>query len=372
MSATHRVEQGPGAAGIDRRRRACLGALLLAGTGVGPVRAEAAPGGAAPVAGPLERPATVLRDPRRAMLLGLARAGARTVSVGSHGVVLLSDDDGATWRQAASVPVSVTLTAVRFVTARVGWAVGHQGVVLRTDDAGEHWTRQLEGRAIAQLLLADAVRRGDARAEAEARRAVEEGADKPLLALHFRSEQEGLVVGAFGLVLATTDGGRHWTPQGDRLDNPKGAHLYTIDRHEDTVLIAGEQGLLLHSGDGGRSYRRVPTPYAGSYFGVGRDAAGAWVLAGLRGTVLRSDDQGRRWATLASPVPASVTALTRDRDGTLWLANQAGQLLRPTAAAAPLQLAAQTAAQQPADLLRLDDGRMLIAGWNGITRVSLR
>jgi photosystem II stability/assembly factor-like uncharacterized protein len=65
-----------------------------------------------------------------AYLTGIARAGKRLVAVGERGIVVLSDDDGATWRQ-ASVPVSVTLAAVQFPTPTQGWVVGHYGVVLR-------------------------------------------------------------------------------------------------------------------------------------------------------------------------------------------------------------------------------------------------
>ncbi len=361
----HRVE------GV--RRRAHAGGLAVAGS-LRVFAAAALASGllaavalAAPVAPPLERAAPQLRQPQRAALLGLAQAGARVVAVGERGAVLLSDDAGATWRQAQSVPVSVTLTAVQFVSPQVGWAVGHQGVVLKTEDAGEHWARQLDGHAAAKLLLAAAQAQGDAKALAEAQRAVDEGADKPLLALHFSNAQEGRVLGAFNLMLSTQDGGKSWQAQSARLPNPKGAHLYAIAEDGQELLIAGEQGLLLHSSDGGQRFERIPTPYGGSFFAVTREASGAWLLAGLRGNVLRSTDAGKTWAALASPAPVSVTGLLRDAQGQVWLANQAGQLLQAQGAA--LQLVQATPAQQPAALLRLASGELLIAGWNGITHV---
>lgn len=318
---------------------------------------------------PLERPAVVLSDPRRAAMLGLAQAGRRVVAVGERGAVLLSDDAGQHWRQAAGVPVSVTLTAVQFVDEQRGWAVGHQGVVLHSADGGEHWTRQLEGQAVAQLLLRDAESHGDAKAVAEARRAVQEGADKPLLALHFVNEREGFVAGAFNLMLATQDGGQTWQAISSRLPNPKAAHLYALHREGAEVLLAGEQGLLVHSSDGGQHFERIATPYAGSFFGVTRSGDGAWLVAGLRGNVLRSTDAGKTWTTLTDAPPVSVTALLRGASGQVWLANQAGQLLTPDGDAAKLRLVSPTAAQQPASLLQLADGGWLIAGWNGITRV---
>ena len=57
-------------------------------------------------------------------ILAATRAGKRIVAVGDHGVVLLSDNDGKTYRQAKTVPVSSTLTAVAFTDASTGWAAG--------------------------------------------------------------------------------------------------------------------------------------------------------------------------------------------------------------------------------------------------------
>ncbi|SDP62050.1 Uncharacterized protein SAMN05216303_105357 [Rhodoferax sp. OV413] len=324
---------------------------------------------------PLERPATVLRQVNQAALLGLAQAGSRVVAVGERGAVLLSDDAGLSWRQAASVPVSVTLTAVQFVNARTGWAVGHYGVVLKSEDGGEHWSRQLDGRGVAKLMLQDAQAHGSTKNQTEALRMVQEGADKPLLTMHFVNEREGLVAGAFNILLQTLDGGATWQAIASRLDNPKVAHLYALYRDGAQLLLVGEQGLLLHSADGGQHFERIATPYAGSYFGVTIEASGAWLVAGLRGNVLRSTDSGRSWTALANPAPVSVTGLLRDTQGgqgtqAVWLANQAGQLLTPEVGSNRLRLVRTSSSQQPASLLRLADGTLLMAGWNGIARVT--
>ncbi len=56
----------------------------------------------------------------------LGPGGKRIVAVGDHGIVLLSDNDGADFRQAKSVPVRSTLTAVCFVDDKTGgrWGIG--------------------------------------------------------------------------------------------------------------------------------------------------------------------------------------------------------------------------------------------------------
>jgi photosystem II stability/assembly factor-like uncharacterized protein len=48
----------------------------------------------------LQQPAIPTAKAKRAVLLGLTRAGERLVAVGERGIVLLSDDAGVNWRQA--------------------------------------------------------------------------------------------------------------------------------------------------------------------------------------------------------------------------------------------------------------------------------
>ncbi|MCL4761358.1 MAG: glycosyl hydrolase, partial [Burkholderiales bacterium] len=139
----------------------------------------AAAGHAVPAAAPGHESAFRAPLAAKAPLLSIARAGARLVAVGDFGVVVLSDDDGRSWRQAQAVATRQMLTSVAFVDAQRGYAVGHGGTVLATADGGETWTR-----------LHDA------------------GVDDVLLSVWFGSAQRGLAVGAFGFALATADGGR--------------------------------------------------------------------------------------------------------------------------------------------------------------------
>ena len=298
------------------KRRNVLGALAAAGA--------VAAARAAPVGPALDRPALMLRTPASAVLQAAARADRRLVAVGERGLVLLSDDEGARWRQVPT-PVSVGLTAVRFADARRGWAVGHGGVVLASRDGGEHWTRQFDGHQAATLLLKHAQSSGDQQAIADARRLVAEGADKPLFDLQVSDRGRLWVVGAYNLAFHSDDGGDHWVPL--RLDNPKGLHLYALRARGPELVICGEQGLVLRSADGGASFQRIATPYQGSYFTLELPGEQEIVVAGLRGNVWRSSDSGRVWVRQAVPLEASITASALDAQGRLLLASQAGMLL---------------------------------------------
>lgn len=350
---------------LNRRR-------WLAMTATMPLAAQSGLAGAATaLPAPLERAATKLRQPERVAMLGVSRAGgSRIVAVGERGAVLISDDDARSWRQAAVVPVSVTLTAVQFVDARVGFAIGHQGVVLRSDDGGEHWARLLEGAGVAKLQLSEALALARPAAIADAERAVQEGADKPLFALHFSSASSGTVVGAFGIAITTTDGGKSWASIRGRMDNPKGAHLYSLSQRGQDLLMAGEQGLVLHSADAGRTFARISTPYQGSWFCAVHDADAGWLVAGLRGNAMRTTDGGRNWNSLKSPAPVGYTAALVNPAGDVLLANQGGDVVRCSIGSQDLVPLMRTAAQQPGTLLPLRDGSLLLAGWNGLTRAK--
>jgi photosystem II stability/assembly factor-like uncharacterized protein len=112
-----------------------LVAALMAGGFAPEVRAQLDPKDAANLPAEIEPLAAT------SLLLDLGLAGKRLVAVGERGHVLLSDDQGATWRQARSVPTRDMLTAVYFVDADYGWAVGHDETILNTTDGGETWVR---------------------------------------------------------------------------------------------------------------------------------------------------------------------------------------------------------------------------------------
>ena len=59
--------------------------------------------------------------PPHMLLTNLTRAGTHIVAVDEHGAVLLSDDDGKTWRQTSREAASAMLSAVALGGAPSGW-----------------------------------------------------------------------------------------------------------------------------------------------------------------------------------------------------------------------------------------------------------
>jgi photosystem II stability/assembly factor-like uncharacterized protein len=280
----------------------------------------------------LARPALAVRDPEKSVLLAATHAGPRIVAVGERGVIVLSDDGAKTWRQARQVPVSTSLTCVRFADAHNGMAVGHGAVILRTYDSGDTWELASDGRKLAATaqLAADArAVAGDARAtqlQKEAALLVHDGPDKPLLDLHYLDGKRAVATGAYNLFFETNDGGATWQSLLERLDNPKGFHLYAIRIQGDTWFIAGEQGLILRSTDGGKTFSTLPSPYEGSWFTLEVTAGNEWVVAGLRGNAFHSTDAGGTWNKIEGLPPTSILSATQAPNDAVLLANQAGEL----------------------------------------------
>ncbi|KAF1025961.1 MAG: Ycf48-like protein [Pseudomonas sp.] len=320
---------------------------------------------AAPVSDVLLRPALIVSSPAHAVLIDITRAANRLVAVGEQGVILLSDDNGQRWRQ-ASVPVSVSLTSVSFASASQGWAVGHAGVVLHTADGGEHWALQLDGKQAAQRVL-EAVPADDPRQLKAAQGFVADGADKPWLAVQFSNEREGTVVGAFGLILHTRDGGITWQSWVDRLPNPAGNHLYAIVARDARIFIAGEQGTLWASTDGGARFTRLPSPYDGSFFTLDLSPEGDVLVAGLKGNVWRSSDQGEHWTAVSNPFNSSVMAARSLGHAGVMLADQSGHLLL---AAPGSELREQGMSTAIASFIQAADGQWITVGARGIQQVK--
>ncbi|WP_158598086.1 WD40/YVTN/BNR-like repeat-containing protein [Noviherbaspirillum saxi] len=274
----------------------------------------------------MDRAALQARQPSRVVLLDAAYAGDTVVAVGERGLIVRSADEGRSWQQAV-VPASATLTAVSFQDEKHGLAVGHGGLVLATEDAGRSWQKRMDGRQIAQLMLASAERSGQERALAQARQLVADGPDKPLFALLQLDGRRMLAVGAYNIVLRSEDGGRSWTVPDAPLDNPQASHIYAARARGTRVLLAGEQGLILLSEDGGKNFRRLPAPYRGSFFTAEITADGGILVAGLRGNVWHSPDGGAHWHVRRTSSQATVTHSSLLGDEPL-LSTLSGQLLR--------------------------------------------
>ena len=240
-----------------------------------------------------------------ALLLAVAKAGSRLVAAGEHGIVLLSDDEGATWRQAEEVPTRTTLTALSFVDDKHGWAVGHGAQILETADAGGHW-RVLSG---------------------------EMNGENSLFSVLFEDAQRGLAVGPYGYAIATTDGGKTWDTLtvGEGDDAERHLNHVMADRGGRLYLMAETGGVFI-SDDAGATWRLVQTPYEGSLWSGLVRQDGSVLALGMAGHALLSRDRGETWKELATGVDQSLTGAAELPDGRLVLVGLGGAMSTGSAA----------------------------------------
>jgi photosystem II stability/assembly factor-like uncharacterized protein len=322
----------------------------------------------------LHSAASQVPNPQKAVFTGITRAGERLVAVGERGLVLLSDDNGQHWRQAV-VPVSVSLTSVRFADATSGWAVGHAGVVLATRDGGESWTLQLDGVRAAELELlaaqrdlADAVDTDAAQSRVQtAERMLAEPADKPFLALAVTGPGHVLVVGAYGLAMRSDDAGASWRSVMGQLDNPSGLHLYAIARQGDAWLLAGEQGYLARALDG-EHFQQLESGYPGSLFTMATRADGAVLIGGLKGNAFVLGPDAVNPEPLPTLAGVSFTDAIPLSGKRVLLANQAGGLF----ASSDGRLAAfrEPLRKPVSGVVEAGDGSLVFAGFTGLSRIA--
>ncbi len=333
-------------------------------------------------------------DAPRLLMLDIANAGERLVAVGEQGHIILSDDGGASWAH-AEVPVSLMLNGVDFPTAERGWSVGHEAIVLNSEDGGSTWRIALSSQAIATLQV-DAARRLIAEAEAaleaapeeeredaqyaledaeialeDAELATQEGIVYPALDVWFESADRGYIVGAYGLFLATGDGGANWGLHSKRLDNLDGYHLYGIARSASgALIIAGEAGGLHRSRDDGVSWERLEPPYEGSFFGILATAEGRLLIFGLRGNIFRSEDDGETWTAIDAPGDSTLFGGRVLNDGRIVLVGAAGTVLESRDGGlsfAKLDVAGRSARNAVAENAA---GDLVLAGFGGVRVIS--
>jgi photosystem II stability/assembly factor-like uncharacterized protein len=261
----------------------------------------------------------------KGLLIAIAAAGERLVAVGDRGIIVLSDDKGASWTQAASVPTQALLTGVCFLDAQHGVAVGHDEVILQSADAGRTWRRTHYAPE----------------------------AQRPLLDVWCGGGGHVIAVGAYSSFLTSSDGGATWSevkfspaapprtaraagssagaqPGGgeDEEAAGDGYHLNRIvSAGASRLYIAGEAGHLYRSDDGGASWLTLGSPYEGSFFGVLPLDDDAVLAFGLRGHLYRSADAGSSWQPIDTGTVATLAGAARLAAGAVAVVGFSGVVL---------------------------------------------
>lgn len=163
-----------------------------------------------------------------------SQGGGKSWIVGKYGVILHSENGGKSWEKQAS-GTTRALTGVSFADDQHGFVVGSGGAILATTDGGLSWKVQSSGT------------------------------DEQLLGVQALSETEAWVVGGFGAMFFTSDGGKTWerkTLGWEKLIPRVFEEGLAVDPNLNGVCfvsrkvgwVVGEFGLILRTNDGGQSW----------------------------------------------------------------------------------------------------------------------
>ncbi len=215
------------------------------------------------------------------------------VAVGSGGVILSSQDDGASWQryQIPSWPAFLDITSCGGLFA----ALAFEGEVWLSNDNGISWNRsQLATEEAPQAIQCD-----------------------PAGNLW--------VVGSFSTISVSRDGGLSWDVTS--LDEDI---IFTDIQFfdEQNIYIAGEFGTLLKTTDGGANWEFMP-PMPDEFYPQSmyfEDPNRGWI-AGLGGVVLATDDGGETWETQATGSLVTLYTLAK-ANGQLFVTGGEGSIFR--------------------------------------------
>jgi photosystem II stability/assembly factor-like uncharacterized protein len=267
------------------------------------------------------------------LLLDIIQTGDRLVAAGERGHIIYSDN-GHDWVQAEIVPTRSTINKLFVLEDRI-WAAGHDSVILTSGDRGETWTRQYFAPERMQ----------------------------PIMDIYFADADHGLAVGAYGLMLLTTDGGQSWDDA--HVNDEDDYHLNGLLPNADgRYLIAGEAGYSYRSDDMGQSWQSMDMPYQGSMFGVVQTEDGCVLFYGLRGHVQKSCDFGDNWIEVNTGSEVTISDAVAYQ-GKVLFAGNSGNLLEYNVDGGFSEYQ-HSSGVDFAGIIHLGEGRFLLVGEEGV------
>jgi photosystem II stability/assembly factor-like uncharacterized protein len=268
------------------------------------------------------------------LLLGLSRAGTRLVAVGTGGNVLLSDDEGQTWRAASRTPTQELLTSVVFPTSNEGWAVGQDELILHTTDGGETWTQQ--------HIAADA--------------------DQTMFSIISLGGSHLLATGAYNLTLESFDGSS-WNA-GKIPDTDDDYHLNCAVARGGDVLVTGESGhaFIRYAG----AWTPMKLPYDGSQFACLVSQQGDFWSFGLRGSAFKSEPGATDWTRIETGQPYSIFGATNLSDGRMALVGSNGLMMLMDPATGKVTVLRPVTGKTMSAVVEGQGGKLIVVGEDGV------
>ncbi|MDF1545433.1 MAG: YCF48-related protein [bacterium] len=143
--------------------------------------------------------------------------------------------------------------------------------------------------------------------------------------VHFTDASNGWVVGKFGTISHTSDGGATWTNQKSATKETLRAVRFISPS---TGWVVGHHGMILHTKDGGLNWSRqfdnngISEHFVGLEF---PDASNGWIIA-TDGSVYRTADGGANWVKDLEGADQGFNALSFIDATTGWVVGYDGEI----------------------------------------------
>ena len=230
--------------------------------------------------------------------------------VGELGRIIRTTDGGKTWvRQDAGT--KRPFLAMSCLDAKTAWIAGKEGIVYATKDGGDSWTK------------------------------LATGSNRHIFTMEFATADRGHAAGDFGTMVHTEDGGKTWTAMrvpetvvlpDSALDTgvePGDVNLYGISYGDaDHVWVVGEFGIVIMSEDGGRTWQQQHTPIEITLFGVRFGDTKRGFAVGMDSTILATDDGGTTWRSVPPPITQRSYYDVALRGQVGWIVGDSGTVLK--------------------------------------------
>lgn len=252
----------------------------------------------------------------------------KAIIAGYGGKILVTNDGGRNW-EVAKTDTDSAIYNVAMVDAQNGWAVGQAGLLLKTTDGGKSWTK------------------------------VDSGTQLSLFSIDAASPQRLVAVGEKANILKSNDGGTTWETQHVQAKAKEAGSNEAMQGLSDTDVIAqdpalydvrfidadngwvvGEFGKILRTTDGGKTWAEQQNTLVGgeivdaldlpTFYGVDCANAQECTTVGLDGKVASTTDGGKTWKfeQVEGDFTEPLFTVQLFPDGTGWAAGVAGELMK--------------------------------------------
>ncbi|HVX90056.1 MAG TPA: YCF48-related protein, partial [Candidatus Paceibacterota bacterium] len=135
-----------------------------------------------------------------------------------------------------------------------------------------------------------------------------------------------VVVGTYGKVLRSTDGGARWTQPASGMY----AGLYSVAKAGDRLVAVGDSGVVLISNDAGITWSVGNVGVSEHFHVVVFPTSSIGYACGTNGTIIKSTDGGRSWERLQSGTSRRLWRLAAIDSATVVAVGDSGTIVRTT------------------------------------------